>query len=59
MRIELTGRGRSLRSVVMFGDSIDRAVRFQDGDVSALAGTPVTMEITVSDADVYSFKFDS
>lgn len=60
MRVELIGGGgQRLRSVVMFGDSIDRTVVFPDGDVSALAGTPVTMEITLSDADLYSFTFES
>ena len=32
-------------------------VVFEDGDPAALSGKPVTMEILMSDADVYSFKF--
>lgn len=39
-----------------FGDSVDREVIF-DRPVSELAGRPVRLEITMSDADLYSFKF--
>ncbi|NLV75175.1 MAG: glycoside hydrolase family 43 protein [Chloroflexi bacterium] len=40
----------------LFGDSVDRPVDFQ-GDLAILAEKPVRMEITMSDADLYSFRF--
>ena len=40
----------------LFGDSVDRPVDFQ-GSLSTLAGKPVRMEISMSDADLYSFRF--
>ena len=40
----------------LFGDSVDRPVDFQ-GSLSALAGKPVRLEISMSDADLYSFRF--
>ena len=58
VRIQLHGAGTTLTSCELFGDSLARRVVFEDGDVSQLAGRPVTMEIEMSDADVYSFKFD-
>jgi hypothetical protein len=57
VRIKLSGAGRELDSVEMFGDSLDRTAPFQGGDVASLAGKPVVMEIILSDADIYSFKF--
>ncbi|MCY2932503.1 MAG: hypothetical protein NTV86_24020, partial [Planctomycetota bacterium] len=44
-------------SFEVFGDSLDRHVVFEDGEVSGLSGQPITMEITMSDADLYSFRF--
>ena len=57
VRVKLRGEERELNSVEIFGDSLDRTVVFEDGEVAALAGKPVTMELTMSDAEVYSFQF--
>ena len=40
----------------LFGDSVDRDVDF-DAPLKALAGKAIRMEITMSDADFYSFNF--
>jgi len=48
--------GKSISSCQTFGDSTDRRVRF-DGDLSAFAGKPVTMQLNMVDADFYSFIF--
>lgn len=40
----------------LFGDSVDRPVDFKYG-LDALSGKPIRMEVTMSDADLYSFKF--
>lgn len=46
-------------SCELFGDSLDRPVDFASGqDVSALSGKPVCLLFTMSDADIFSFKFD-
>ena len=45
-----------ISSCELFGDSLDRIVPF-DGDLSAFAGKEVTMEFTLRDADLYSFRF--
>ena len=50
--------GNAMHSGRLFGDKIDRLVDF-DGDISAMAGKNVTMEINLSDADIYSFRFFS
>jgi hypothetical protein len=54
--IKLISQEETLCSCELFGDSIDRLVPF-DGDLSMLAGKEVTMEITMRDADLYSFRF--
>jgi hypothetical protein len=41
----------------LFGDTIDRTVRWQGGSLAALAGQPVRLRFAVSDAQVYSFQF--
>jgi len=58
IKIALHGGGRTIHSCELFGDSLDRRVPFEKGDVASFAGIPVTMEITMSDADIYSFKFE-
>jgi len=58
LKLNLVSQGRTLRSVETFGDSLDRVVAFEEGAVAELSGQPVTMEIVMSDADVFSFKFD-
>ncbi len=43
----------------IFGDSTHRKVIFDEGSpLSELSGKPVTMEIKMRDADIYSFKFE-
>jgi hypothetical protein len=42
----------------IFGDSIERVVRWQSGsDLSALAGKPVRLRFVLQDADLYSIRF--
>ncbi len=48
--------GRSIRSVELFGDKVDRPVDFA-GNVADFAGKPVVVEFEMSDADLYSFRF--
>lgn len=43
-------------SGVHFGDSIDRPISFPK-PLSALSGTPVRLEFSFRDADLYSFRF--
>jgi hypothetical protein len=49
--------GNEINSYELFGDKIDRQVRFKDGTLSQFKGKPVVMEIKMSDADIYSFIF--
>ena len=52
--------GRSIRSIELFGDKVDRVVDFADGGkVSDFAGKPVTVTFEMFDADLYSFRFQS
>jgi len=48
--------GNSVSSIETFGDSTDRRVHFE-GDLSAFAGKPVTMQVNMFDADLFSFIF--
>ena len=42
----------------IFGDAIDRAVKFKQGsDVTHLAGKPIRLRFVLKDADLYSFHF--
>ena len=41
----------------MFGDRVEREVAF-NADLSALAGKTVVLEFIMSDAELYSFRFD-
>lgn len=46
------------RSCELFGNAYDRTVWFgESADVSELAGKPVRLRFTMSDADIYSFVF--
>ena len=50
--------GKSIRSVELFGDKVDRPVDFAEGGkVADFAGRPVTLTFDMSDADLYSFRF--
>ena len=40
----------------LFGDSVDREVDFEK-PLKALVGKEIRMEITMSDADLYSFRY--
>jgi hypothetical protein len=45
--------------VAQIGNEIDRRVTWKSGsDVSALAGKPVRMRISMKDADVFAFQFE-
>ena len=51
-------KGRSIRSIEMFGDKVDRPVDFAGrGKVADFVGRPVTVTFEMSDADLYSFRF--
>lgn len=56
VHIDLHGPDTVLRSCEIFGDTLSRIVPF-DGDVAALSGHEVVMEISMRDADLYSFRF--
>ena len=60
--VELTDRNgkvlNEFRSCELFGNSIDRTVDFE-GKLSELNGMPVRLRFTLSDADVYAFRFGS
>jgi hypothetical protein len=44
---------------VLCGDSLDRTASWKGNrDVSSLAGKPIRMRLVLSEADVYSWKFD-
>ena len=51
--------GTRYESLETFGAAIDRRVHFENEDaVAALRSTPVTLEIRMRDADLYSLKFE-
>ncbi|MBP1991719.1 hypothetical protein [Paenibacillus eucommiae] len=58
VKIKLIGEQAELNSVELFGDNLEKIVIFEDGDAALLSGKPVHMEITMRDADLYSFKFN-
>lgn len=41
-----------------YGDSVEREIKFEK-PVSELSGKPVRIEVSLKDADLYSFKFDT
>jgi hypothetical protein len=49
--------GQCLESGELFGDSINRVVDFEKGQAQDWSGKPVRLEITMRDADVFSFQF--
>lgn len=50
--------GGRYESEETFGNTIDRRVHFADEDaVKKLSGKPVTLEVRMIDADLYSFRF--
>jgi len=42
----------------MFGDRVDTKIEFEKAEISSVAGKPIRLEFTMSDADVFSFKFE-
>lgn len=65
IRVELQGAdGRPLPGFSLaecdelFGDTVNRTITWRDkDDVSALAGRPIRLRMVLSDADLYSLKF--
>lgn len=55
--VSVTDGKTTLRSCELFGDTLDRAVPF-DGDLEVFAGKEITLEFTMSDADLYSLCFE-
>ena len=49
--------GNRYTSCETFGDKADRRVCFEDGVVEKLSGKPVTLEVRMKDADLYSLIF--
>lgn len=47
----------TIRSCELFGDTLDRIVPF-DGDLNAFVGKEITLEFTMSDADLYAMCFE-
>ena len=45
------------KSIKIFGDSVDRKVRFEK-DLKLLENTPVRLRFELHDTDLYSFKFN-
>ena len=59
IEIRMTGEdGRQIIAKDVFGDSCNRRVIFENGSPADFAGTPVTIEFTMCDADLYSIKFE-
>ena len=56
IHITLRSPDAPLTSCEIFGDSLARTVPF-DGELAALAGREVFLEIALRDADVFSFQF--
>jgi len=50
--------GTAIHTSEVFGDKIDRIVGFEDGSVADFAGKTVVLEAEMSDASLYSFKFN-
>lgn len=50
-------RGNRYESCETFGDRIDRRISFDSGVVEKLSGKPVTLEVRMRDADLYSVMF--
>ena len=50
--------GNEIYSKEVMGDKVDRIVGFENGTPADLCGKEVVMEIEMSDASIYSFKFN-
>jgi len=42
---------------VLYGDAIERTVKWKGGDLKALAGQPVQLRFVMNECDVYSYRF--
>ncbi len=52
--------GRTLKSIELFGDKVDRVVDFAgDAKLSEFEGVPVVVEFDLYDADIYSFRMQN
>ena len=49
--------GNEAKTCELFGDKIDRRVRFEGAELSSFAGKPVTLEFDMKDARLYAFEF--
>ena len=49
--------GNEAKTCELFGDKIDRRVRFENTDLRAFAGKAVTLEFEMKDARLYAFEF--
>ena len=55
----LKSEGKAFASVEVFGNATHKRIRFEDdAAVASLKGKPVTLEIELYDADLYSIKFE-
>ena len=50
--------GEIIESCEMFGDSTDKKIGFDDGDVAKLSGKEVVLEMRMLDADIYAVRFE-
>ena len=41
----------------VFGDEIDRIVKWKSSDVSSLAGKPIRLRFRIQDADLFAYRF--
>ncbi|MBR2860596.1 MAG: hypothetical protein IKB86_02015 [Clostridia bacterium] len=58
IKIEATDGSKAITSCEIFGDKVDRPIDFIDGAVADLKGKEVVMTMELSEAKVYSFKFN-
>ena len=49
--------GNEAKTCELFGDKIDRKVRFENADIADFAGKTVTLEFEMKDAKLYAFEF--
>ena len=49
--------GETIESCEMFGDSTDKKIGFEDGDIAKLCGKKVVLEMRMLDADIYAIRF--
>ena len=49
--------GETIESCEMFGDSTDKKIGFEDGDIAKLCGKEVVLEMRMLDADIYAIRF--